>query len=76
MTLDLPKINKQNRRDTIVAVAQELARMDGYVFTNRAFEWLRQHPEDREGINPRSVWYVRKALAVYKIIKNQTSPLE
>jgi hypothetical protein len=70
---DIPKINRTERRDTIIAVARELARFDGYIFTFVAFDWLRFPPHGRNAadINPRSIAYARRAIVAYGIIKGR-----
>lgn len=70
---DIPKIHQIDRRETIVAVARELARHDGCTFSLVAFNWLRlpSHARNAADINPRSVWYVRRAIACYAIIKGR-----
>jgi hypothetical protein len=70
---DIPKIHQTDRRETIAAVARELARQDGYVFRLTSFGWLRlpAHARIAADIHPRSVWYVRRAIACYAIIKGR-----
>jgi hypothetical protein len=70
---DIPKIHQLDRRETIVAVARELARHDGYALAHTLFEWTRLPVRDRNeaDINPRSIWYIRKAIACYAIIKGR-----
>jgi hypothetical protein len=69
---DIPRIHRHSTRKQTIDVAIELARHDGFNLRPALFDWLKQEPEDRElkNLNPRSVWYVRRSIAVIKILKN------
>jgi hypothetical protein len=68
---DIPRIHRLSTRNQIINVAIELARHDGYNLSPVAFDWLKQEPRQRDPqtIDPRSTWYVRRAIAVIKILK-------
>lgn len=69
---DIPKIHRITTRNQAIDVAIELARHDGYALKPIAFDWLKMDPHWRDPgtLNPRSVWYIRRAIAVIKILKN------